>query len=395
MDQLDVTNSPLPWILLLLGAIAYVYSQRARLQNSIRQSRYPSSSAPVKNRSEAVYSESAYEDIAPLLNFHLDTEQPLKLRPFKPKYHMTMALENTTLNDLIAMDNTHRERLQIRKELIEKERYEVLACNPEAAPAILELYEWLTRTYLPRRFPSLYTVTESRTHLRNHVTDGLIPLHMTNGEEALEILGSNIDTEFLLLTSSSKSPNTSSFATTAQTKYVLTAFINCFPSGFNTRSKLNQLLAAIHNPVPGYAAKLEKSMDRFFANLPVGKIVKRSNWSISTNGQLFCLEGNHMTEEDLALKQKMEAEEEIDLDKTVLRCERQTLHRLPKTGALVFAFKTYQYPLCELRDEGSGEVLAEAIDGLGLGSVPSITVYKRQIIWGDKVKAFLKGEIDA
>jgi hypothetical protein len=71
------------------------------------------------------------------------------------------------------------------------------------------------------------------------------------------------------------------------------------------------------------------------------------------------------------------------------------LHRLPKTGALVFAFKTYQYPLRELRDEGSGEVLAEAIDGLGLGSAPGITIYKRQVIWGDKVKAFLKGEIDA
>jgi hypothetical protein len=120
---------------------------------------------------------------------------------------------------------------------------------------------------------------------------------------------------------------------------LLTAFINCFPSGFNTRSKLNQLLAAIHAPVPGYAAKLEKSMDRFFANLPMGKIVKRSNWSISTNGELFCLKGNHMSEEDLARKQKNEVEEEIDLDKTVVRCERQTLHRLPKTGALVFAFK--------------------------------------------------------
>jgi hypothetical protein len=242
------------------------------------------------------------------------------------------------------MDNTYRERLQIRSRLIEKERYEVLACNSEAVPAVLELYEWLTRTYLPLRFPSLYAITESGKHLRNHVTDSLIPLHMTNGEEALEILGSNIDTEFLLLTPSpsplaSEPLDGSSFGTTTQTKYLLTAFINCFPSGFNTRSKLNQLLAAIHAPVPGYAAKLEKSMDRFFANLPMGKIVKRSNWSISTNGELFCLEGNHMSEEDLARKQKIGAEEEIDLDKTVVRCERQTLHRLPKTGALVFAFK--------------------------------------------------------
>ncbi|CAI9625873.1 unnamed protein product [Alternaria burnsii] len=398
MDELDMINRPLAWTLLLLGAIAYAYSKRAHLQNNICRLRLPLLSTPVKQKAEHVYSEFAYDDITSLSNFNLDTAQPLKLRPFKPKYHMTMALENATLNDLIAMDNTYRERLQIRSRLIEKERYEVLACNSEAVPAVLELYEWLTRTYLPLRFPSLYAITESGKHLRNHVTDSLIPLHMTHGEEALEILGSNIDTEFLLLTPSpfaSEPLDGSSFGTTTQTKYLLTAFINCFPSGFNTRSKLNQLLAAIHAPVPGYAAKLEKSMDRFFANLPVGKIVKRSNWSISTNGELFCLEGNHMSEEDLARKQKIEAEEEIDLDKTVVRCERQTLHRLPKTGALVFAFKTYQYPLRELRDEGSGEVLAEAIDGLGLGSAPGMTIYKRQVIWGDKVKAFLKGEIDA
>jgi hypothetical protein len=56
--------------------------------------------------------------------------------------------------------------------------------------------------------------------------------------------------------------------------------------------------------------------------------------------------------------------------------------------------QTYMYPIRELRDEGSGEILAEAIDGLGLGSVPGMTVYKRQVIWGEKVKAFLRGEID-
>jgi len=48
-----------------------------------------------------------------------------------------------------------------------------------------------------------------------------------------------------------------------------------------------------------------------------------------------------------------------------------------------------------LRDGGSGEALAEAIDGLGRGSVPDITVYKRQVVWGEKVKAFLRGKIDA
>jgi hypothetical protein len=81
-------------------------------------------------------------------------------------------------------------------------------------------------------------------------------------------------------------------------------------------------------------------MDKYFAKLPVGKIVKRANWSVSTNTDLFCLEGNHMSVDDVEKGKEGEEEEEIvDLGKTVLRCERQTLHRLPDTGAIVFAFK--------------------------------------------------------
>lgn len=46
-----------------------------------------------------------------------------------------------------------------------------------------------------------------------------------------------------------------------------------------------------------------------------------------------------MSEEEMAAKEKEEDGENIDLEKTVVRCERQTLHRLPRTRALVFAFK--------------------------------------------------------
>jgi hypothetical protein len=82
-------------------------------------------------------------------------------------------------------------------------------------------------------------------------------------------------------------------------------------------------------------------MDRYFAALPPGKVMQRANWSISTTGELFCLAGNHMSPADHAAhssSSSAEEKEEIDLAKTVLRCERQTLHRLPRTRALVFAF---------------------------------------------------------
>jgi len=35
-------------------------------------------------------------------------------------------------------------------------------------------------------------------------------------------------------------------------------------------------------------------MDRFFDRLEVGRVVLRSNWSITTHGRLFAASGNHL-----------------------------------------------------------------------------------------------------
>jgi hypothetical protein len=37
-----------------------------------------------------------------------------------------------------------------------------------------------------------------------------------------------------------------------------------------------------------------------------------------------------------------------------------------------------------------GEELAQAIDGLREGSVPGMHFYKRGVVWGEAVKAFLR-----
>lgn len=73
-----------------------------------------------------------------------------------------------------------------------------------------------------------------------------------------------------------------------------------------------------------------------------------------------------------------------------MRTERQTLHRLPESKALVFVFKTYLTPIQEIKEEGLGEELACAIEGLETGSVPGMMFYKRGVVWGEKVKAFLR-----
>ena len=81
---------------------------------------------------------------------------------------------------------------------------------------------------------------------------------------------------------------------------------------------------------------------------------------------------------------------DVVIENCRLRCERQTLHRLPKTKALVFMFKTYQYKLEDVKAEGSGEALAEAIPGLEQGNVPDMAFYKRGVVWGEKVAEYLR-----
>lgn len=324
------------------------------------------------------------------------------------------------------MDNTYLSRIKLRRHLMDDHPDATLACNDVAGPAALELYDWLVGTYLPKRFPTCYSLVvkhgaamaesdgdfgpsdqpQQPTHLLNLVTSEHIPLHQTNPLLALRALSSHIDTDFLILlpqTPSSRPPTTTTTTTPQEPSqpslptYHLQAFTTTFPSGFSTLSKLSLPLSAIHAPVPSYMPKLSKSMDRFFARLPPGHLARRANWTITTTPDLFTESGTHM--HDAASLSPEEAAASIAAQKAALnvddfrlRCELQTLFRLPGTKALVFAFKTYSYGLGEVKAEGGGmgEALAEATEGFARGSVPEMSVYKREAVWGDAVREFLR-----
>lgn len=73
-----------------------------------------------------------------------------------------------------------------------------------------------------------------------------------------------------------------------------------------------------------------------------------------------------------------------------MRVELQTLSRLPKTRAVLFSFKTLLYTLDEIKAEGLGPQLADAIDGLKQGNAPEMWTYKGAVRWGRAVNAFLR-----
>lgn len=46
--------------------------------------------------------------------------------------------------------------------------------------------------------------------------------------------------------------------------------------------------------------------------------------------------------------------------------------------------------LRDIKLEGLGDDLADAIDGMATGSVPAMAAYKRQPVWGEAAKEFLR-----
>lgn len=259
-------------------------------------------------------------------SFDHTTTEPIKLRPFKPKYHLTMgnhwpltpladsdssdtdkpAIENLSPDDLILMDKNYKDRIVYRRKILAEHPKSSCSVTDDTriGEAVREYYIFLTATYLPLRYPDVFklhkTTYETGEHflLQNLVTGEMLPsFPLSRGmstHSLLVLLGKHLDEDILFLL---PDPTTEG---TDDPKYVLNAFVCCCPSGFDPAEKLGKRLADIHKPVPGYKDKLEGSMDRFFAKLEVGKYVKRANWNITTNTELFAAgsETNHAHEGD-------------------------------------------------------------------------------------------------
>jgi hypothetical protein len=126
-----------------------------------------------------------------------------------------------------------------------------------------------------------------------------------------------------------------------------------FPSDWNPAEKLGLPLTALHQPIHGYAEQLASGVDHFMAALQPEKIFGRTNWFIAPTGALRWIAGP--PERAFAHVSACNAGETL-----FVRCERQTLRKLPQTGAIVFTIGIY-VALLETLSVANVERLAEAI----------------------------------
>lgn len=109
-------------------------------------------------------------------------------------------------------------------------------------------------------------------------------------------------------------------------------------------------LRRIHDGVPDYAEKMAFSMDRFFAKMAVDQPIQRCSWSLEDHAPLFSsprMVGNKSWERSIFT----ECKDDLNIDHIKLRCDYQTLRRLPLSGAIVFNFKAVFSQITEIRDE--------------------------------------------
>ena len=136
--------------------------------------------------------------------------------------------------------------------------------------------------------------------------------------------------------------------------YRLVGAAVAFPTDWRPADKLGLPLVALHRPIHGYAEQLASGVDHFMAKLAPGPIFGRSNWFVSPVPDLRWLEDRPDGEAFAGLTDGNAGE------RLFVRCERQTLRRLPETGAILFTIGVYLAPLGTLSDANVGR-LAEAL----------------------------------
>jgi dimethylamine monooxygenase subunit A len=236
-------------------------------------------------------------------------------------YRLAMGLHALAPGDWLEVGPDVEHQMAERRRLLAERPAEVLAALPESIPGQHELYA-LVQEHLPERFPDRWQRTGAA--LVNQATGERFPC---DPAEPLAALGRMVQEDFCLMQASPAG-------------YRLTGAILCFPAHWRLADKLGRPLDAIHEPVPGFDLRLARPVDRFFASLQVPRPVWRVNWSLVDTPELFRPPEHRVRPKNIDAARAG--------DQLWLRVERQTLRRLPASGAVVFGIRTYLEPLADV-----------------------------------------------
>lgn len=223
--------------------------------------------------------------------------------------------------------------LDEKDRLIAAEPGEVFVAEAATEPAQAEVLRMLAR-HLPARFPDRYR------------RDG----------DAIEVAARRIDLgdHPPLLTAARLVQEDLILLQRDAGGWRLTAGVVCFPSSWRVRDKFGRPVEEIHAPVPGFGpgTRPAELITRMFDNLRPEQPMLRWNWS---------LYGDDLLPHPLPSPTSRRYGEGERADHVFLRTERQTLRRLPETGAILFTVRIGIDPLELLERHPSRGTIAQAL----------------------------------
>lgn len=250
---------------------------------------------------------------------------PVPYFPFTGEpYQPAMGLKPLDLAHWLEPDAHQAAQLRLKAELLTRERAIVLRAAPESTAGCRELYSTLA-AHLPAHHPNLYTA--DATTLTVHTLGRSFPLTPpadATAEDLLSTVALWLQEDLCLLAPAAP--------------VTIIAGSVCFPSRWNLPEKFGKASAAIHAPVPQFATTIGPATHSFLERLTVEKPIWRLNWTIHDSDTLFAphpVPGR----DDLTPANV--------LANVFLRVERQTLCRLPATGAVVFTIRTHLNPILD------------------------------------------------
>ncbi|KAK9830711.1 hypothetical protein WJX74_003697 [Apatococcus lobatus] len=256
-------------------------------------------------------------------------------KPASAPFKLTMGLEPLHRDDWMEIDAAYHEEMLYKQQLLKTRRKQILGAVDcaEAQAACRETLEELAR-FLPQRFPRMFEASGSC--LTNLVMGQKWDL-ADPCLNPLEVCSQLVQEDLCLMAK-------------VDGKLRFVAGVVAFINSWTLAEKLGTDMDRIHAPVPQYASDISRPTSSFMDRLTVGRPFWRVNWGMSDNPDLF-------KPEDEALRLKPDDERQWHQgpvtvenagERLIIRSERETLTRLPKTQAILFTIRTYRRPLSDL-----------------------------------------------
>lgn len=265
--------------------------------------------------------------------------KPLPYRPFRygPNYFVTMGIRNIRYEDWIELDNQYPRYHDLKLRRIQERGQKCCRTLPDAYEASVELLQELVE-YLPARYPTLYQRTECG--ICNLLTgEEIDTISRPLPEDPMQSCGRLTQDDLAIMMEGKDG------------LYYLKAGAIILPGFWRLEDKIGMPLAEIHTSagVPHYREKLERGMNNLFRRMKVGDVFARNNYFLQVDDDLAW---SHSIGSEDGTEVTWEA---VDKTRAIqhhhFRSERQTLHRMPKTGAIVFTIHTYFHPITEIAQE--------------------------------------------